>query len=104
MKLDAKAITKAARKDLKLTIPGSVLMYMANTIKEKHIQLMTTQGVADLIDIDADKLSAEIEANENVGCFLLGLIKESFGQEFLDMFIGDDGSPEPNAEVSNSVN
>lgn len=107
MEFDIAAITKAAKADLKVEMPGSVLLYLANSVKEKHLSLMATKEFSGMMDIDSEKLDAEIEANENVGCFLLGLIKESFGGKFLDMFIGadeEDELPEPNAKGSDSVN
>lgn len=94
MKYDIEAITKAARTDVKCTIPGSVLMYLANTIKEKHIQMQKLRSIGEAVDADTQGIEREMEANENVGAFLLGLIQEQFGEEFLDMFLGlgdDDG-------------
>lgn len=88
MKHDIEAITKAARTDIKCTIPGSVLMYLANVIKEKHIQMQKLRSIGEAVDADTQGIEREMEANENVGAFLLGLIHEEFGEEFLDMFLG----------------
>ena len=95
MKHDIEAITKAARTDVKCTIPGSVLMYLANVIKEKHLQMQKLRSIGEVVDADTQGIEREMEANENVGAFLLGLIQEQFGEKFLDMFLGlsdDDGA------------
>lgn len=89
MEYDLEAIANAARTDVECVIPGSILMYLANAVKDKQIQMEKLRLLAEKVDADTDNLEKAIEANETVGCFLLSLIQNQFGQEFLDMFIGD---------------
>lgn len=101
MKHDLEAITKAARTNVKCTIPGSVLMYLANAIKEKHLQMQRLHSIGEVVDADTQGIEREMEANENVGAFLLGLIHDEFGEEFLDMFLGLNDNDEAS---SNTIN
>lgn len=88
MKFDIDAIKEAARTDVKCTIPGAVLMYLATAIKEKHIQMQKLRNISEAADADTQSIDREMEANENVGAFLLKVINDEFGEEFLDMFLG----------------
>ena len=99
---DLEAITEAARTNVDCTIPGSVLLYLANAIKDKHIQMGKLIALGKAVDADTSTMERALEANETVGEFLLKLIQEEFGEEFLDMFTG--GDPEQNAQGSNSIN
>ena len=101
MKHDLEAITKAARTEVKCTIPGSVLMYLANTIKEKHIQMQKILSIGEAANADTQGIEREMEANENVGAFLLGLIHDEFGEEFLDMFLGLSDSDDAKSKTIN---
>ena len=101
-KYDLDAITKAARTDVHCTIPGSVLLYLANAIKDKHIQIQKLVALGRAVDADTGVMEGALEANETVGAFLLELIQNQFGEEFLNMFTG--GDTEPNAEVNKSIN
>lgn len=101
-KYDLDAIAKAAKTDVSCTIPGSILLYLANAIKEKHIQMDKLLAIGKAVDADVGHMEQALDANETVGCFLLGLIQEKFGDEFLDMFIGD--GPSASAEGSETIN
>ena len=101
-KYDLEAITKAARTDVHCVIPGSILLYLANAIKDKHIQMSKLVALGRAVDADTGTMEAALEANETVGAFLLELIQNEFGEEFLNMFTG--GDPEPNIEGSQSIN
>lgn len=101
-KYDLDAITKAARTDVSCVIPGSVLLYLANAIKDKHIQMQKLVALGRAVDADTGVMEGALEANETVGAFLLELIQNQFGEEFLNMFTG--GDTEPNAEVNKSIN
>ena len=99
---DLEAITKAARTDVHCVLPGSVLLYLANVIKDKHLQMQKLISLGKAVDANTDTMERALEANETVGAFLLGLIQNEFGEEFLNMFTG--GDPEPNSEGSQSIN
>lgn len=101
-KYDLEAITKAARTDVHCVIPGSILLYLANAIKDKHIQMSKLVALGRAVDADTGVMEGALEANETVGAFLLELIQNQFGEEFLNMFTG--GDLEPNAEGSQSIN
>lgn len=90
MEYDLEAIAKADRTDVECVIPGSILMYLASVVKDKQIQMEKLRLLAEKVDADTDNLEKAIEANETTGCFLLNLIQDQFGQEFLDMFLGLD--------------
>lgn len=102
-KYDLKAIARAAREDVDCVIPGSVLMYLANAVKEKHRNMLAALELAEQIGMDTGNSADAIQANENVGCFLLGIIETQFGTDFLNMFIGDNEAA-PAADGSASIN
>ena len=102
MKYDLDAIANAAKEEVECVIPGAILMYLANAIKDKQIQLKKLYALAETADANTTNLIGAMEANETVGCFLLGLIRNQFGEKFLNMFIGD--GPMPSAEGSNTLN
>lgn len=89
MEYDLEAIANAARSDVECVIPGSILLYLANAVKDKHLQMEKLRTLAETVNADTNDLEKAIEANETVGCFLLNLIQDQFGHDFLSMFIGD---------------
>lgn len=99
---DLEAIAKAARTDVDCTIPGSILLYLANAIRDKHIQMSKLVALGRAVDADTNTMEQALEANETVGAFLLELIQNQFGEEFLDMFIGAD--LEPKSQGNQSIN
>ena len=102
MDFDKEAVINAARTDIECEMPGAVLMYLANSIKEKHIQLTELRRLAKISKASTAEIDREMEANERVGAFLLEVINDNFGEEFLDMFIG--AGREANAPGSGSIN
>lgn len=102
MEYDLEAIAKAARTDVDCTIPGSILLYLANAIKEKHVQMDKLVAIGKAVDADVSHMEQAIDANETVGCFLLELIQNKFGEKFLDMFIGQ--GPVASASGSETIN
>lgn len=101
-KFDLEEITKAARTNVHCTIPGAILLYLANAIKDKHLQMQKLISLGRAVDADTNTMEAALEANETVGAFLLELIQNEFGEEFLDMFIGAD--LEPKSQGNQSIN
>lgn len=87
MKYSEKEIIKAARTDIECEMPGAVLLYIATAIRDKHIQLMQLQKLTKAANASTRNLDSEIEANERVGGFLLSVISDNFGSDFLDMFM-----------------
>jgi len=102
MDFDKEAVINAARTDIECEMPGSVLMYLANAIKDKHKQLLQLQKLAKVSKASTTDIDNEIEANERVGGFLLKIISDNFGEDFLDMLIG--AGREPNAPGNGSIN
>ena len=102
MDIDKEAVINAARTDIECEMPGAVLMYLATAIRDKHMQLLQLQKLAKVSKASTNDIDNEIEANERVGGFLLKIINDNFGEEFLDMFIG--AGREANAPGSGSIN
>lgn len=89
MKIDEDKVLDLMRNEHNVNIPGCVLLFLADALRDRQVSLYRAKIAADLIGSKdkADELEMSAEANETVGGLMLSMISDVFGREFMEAYI-----------------
>lgn len=83
-------VVQNMRTEHEIKIPGAVLMFLANILKDRQIALFSAIAEAERRKLSAakiDDLMSSSEANEIVGGMMLDLIAQVFGDDVMNAYI-----------------
>lgn len=100
-KLTVPEVAEVLNKNYTITISGSHMMYILNTLKEKAVGLMVKKAITggDLLEDSSD----EEKANSTVGAALLETLTQQFGEDFMESYLSGNVERLPDDELRKAV-
>lgn len=82
-------IEKLLRKDHKVEVPGFIILFIADILRERQIAIWGAEEVAEREEFnrsDIARLKEKGLANEAAGALMLELMEQAFGRDFMESF------------------